>query len=185
MASTASKMMPLGQKMPDFSLNDVLSGKLIDSQQIAESRAVLVMFICNHCPYVVHIRSSLTALCNEFVAKGLAVVAINSNDIVNFPDDAPEKMQQLGIEMGFNFPYCFDESQEVAKAFDAACTPDFFLFDDQQKLAYRGQFDDSRPSNEIEVTGKDLRLALEAVMQHQIPSEQQRPSIGCNIKWKN
>jgi thiol-disulfide isomerase/thioredoxin len=142
------------------------------------------MFICNHCPYVQHVRQGLAALCREYEAKGVGIVGINSNDVVSHPDDSPEKMRQEKQEVGYTFPYLFDETQQTARAYRAACTPDFFLFDAGRKLAYRGQMDDSRPGNGVPVTGKDLRAALDAVIAGRRPSDLQKPSLGCNIKWK-
>lgn len=185
MALTESKMMPLGHKMPHFSLPDVISDSVIDTRKFAEAKPTLVMFICNHCPYVIHIRSELSSLCNEFVDRGFAVIAVNSNDVANYPDDSPEKMKEMAHDMAFKFPYCFDESQEVARTYDAACTPEFFLFDQGHGLVYRGRFDDARPSTDTKVTGQDLRSAFEAVLRGEQPSQKQLPSMGCNIKWKS
>ncbi len=144
----------------------------------------MIMFICNHCPYVKHVNAELVRLANDYIARGIKFVAISSNDIVNYPDDSPDKMKQTAQELKYPFPYLYDETQEVAKAFDAACTPDFYIFDKEQKLVYRGQLDDSRPSLDIPVTGKDIRTALDNILNGNAVSDFQRPSIGCNIKWK-
>jgi peroxiredoxin len=183
MAKTPSTMVKLGTALPPFSLKDT-DGKTVSDSQFASAPALLVMFICNHCPYVIHIRKELAALTREFTRKGVAVVAINSNDVKNYPEDSPEKMGMEKKNAGYVFPYLFDEDQSVAKAYQAACTPDFFLFDGNRKLAYRGQFDDSRPGSGVAVTGKDLRHAVESILTHQPVNTDQRPSLGCNIKWK-
>lgn len=184
MAATPSTMMPLGTIAPDFKLPDTVSGKTLALQEVKSAKGTLVMFICNHCKYVKHIHQQLVKIANESVAKGLAVIAISSNDVVNYPEDAPERMKEQAFLHHYQFPYLYDESQEVAKAYDAACTPDFFMFDGDLKLVYRGQFDDSRPSNGLPVTGKELRNAIETLLEGGKISEEQRPSIGCNIKWK-
>ena len=184
MTETASTMLPLGTTAPHFHLPDP-HGKQTSSEDFKGASALLVAFICNHCPYVKHIRSRFAALATEYQARGVAVVAISSNDVENFPEDAPEKMAEEIVQAGYTCPYLYDESQDVAKAYRAACTPDFFLFDRNRRLAYRGQFDDSRPKNGLPVTGADLRAALEAVLaDHAVPGEQ-KPSVGCNIKWKS
>ncbi|MGK7880802.1 MAG: thioredoxin family protein [Crocosphaera sp.] len=183
MVKTLSTMLPLGTKAPDFSLEDVVSGNKISLHTFADKKALLVMFICVHCPFVKHLQDALAAIGKEYVDKGLGIVAISSNDIVKHPDDAPEKMKEMAATLGFNFPFCYDESQEVAKAYTAACTPDFFLFDNDNNLVYRGQFDDSRPGNDVPVTGKDLKAAIEEVLLDRKVDTQQKPSIGCNIKW--
>lgn len=182
MARTPSKMLPLGTKAPSFTLPDT-DGKTVKDSDFHQ-RPLLVMFICNHCPFVIHIREGLAKLGQDFSESSLGIVAINSNDAKSYPQDSPEKMKEEKRSAGYRFPYLYDESQEVAKAFDAACTPDFFLFDDQHRLVYRGQFDDSRPGNGVAVTGKDLRAAVEAVLKGTEVSPQQKPSLGCNIKWK-
>jgi thiol-disulfide isomerase/thioredoxin len=184
MVQTASTMLPLGTECPDFSLPNVVEGTTVSRADFA-GRPLLVMFICNHCPFVKHLRSALAEFGREYQAKGLGIVAISSNDAESYPDDSPEKMQDEAVTAGYTFPYLYDESQEVAKAFRAACTPDFFLFDRDGRLAYRGQFDDSRPSNGRPITGADLRAACDAVLAGQSVPEPQRPSIGCNIKWKD
>lgn len=183
MAAVESTMLPLGTPAPEFSLPDT-SGKRVSLEDFRTCKALLVMFISNHCPFVKHVRAELARLGKEYQAKGTGVVAIMSNDVVNYPDDSPEKMKAEAAAAGFTFPYLYDETQAVAKAYRAACTPDFFLFDAAHKLAYRGQLDASRPGNGIPVTGADLRAALDAVLEGRAAPEKQRPSIGCNIKWK-
>lgn len=183
MARTPSNMIPLGTELPGFDLPDTVSGGMFSSRQLAGNVSV-VMFICNHCPYVKFVNDELVKLANDYIKKGVAFVAISSNDVVNYPEDSPEKMKQTAQELNYPFPYLYDESQEVAKRFDAACTPDLYVFDKNQKLVYRGQLDDARPSLNIPVTGKDLREALENVLTGKPVSDLQRPSIGCNIKWK-
>ena len=185
MARTESTMLELGTPAPDFSLLQPATGTNLSLADFSSSDALLVIFMCNHCPYVLHIHEELNNLIREFQAKGLAAVAINSNDVDNYPDDSPAKMISLSKEMDYCFPYLFDEDQTVAKAYKAACTPDFFLFDKELKLAYRGQFDASRPRNDVAVTGTDMRAALEDVLSGKTILEQvQKPSMGCNIKWK-
>ena len=182
MVSVNSTMMPLGSEMPSFELPDP-SGQTYQSSSVSGT-PLLVMFICNHCPYVKHIRPRLAEVTKDLAGKGLAVVGINSNDADLYPDDSPEAMRAEAEEYGYTFPYLVDEDQSVAKAFRAACTPDLFLFDSNGRLAYRGQFDGSRPKNDIPVTGEDLVAAAEAVLEGRPVPEDQRPSIGCNIKWK-
>jgi peroxiredoxin len=184
MVRTLSTMLPLGTKALDFSLKDAVSGKMISLETFAYKKALLVMFICVHCPFVKHLQEALATIGKDYVEKGLGIVAISSNDIINYPDDAPEKMKLMAETLGFNFPFCYDESQEVAKAYTAACTPDFFLFNRENILVYRGQFDDSRPGNDVPVTGEDLRRAIEGVLKDESLDTEQKPSIGCNIKWK-
>lgn len=178
-------MVPLGTPAPQFSLPDP-SGKIYSLDDFKSAPALVVMFICNHCPYVKHIRAELAKFGAEYQAKGVAVVAISANDVENFPDDSPAKMAEEAADAGYTFPYLYDESQSVAKAYHAACTPDFFVYDGAQKLFYRGQFDDSRPrvENILPVTGKDLRAAVNAVLAGQPAPAEQRASLGCNIKWK-
>jgi len=183
MAETPSTMLALGTKAPAFRLADP-HGKWVSSDDFKDSAALLVVFMCNHCPYVKHIRSKFAELAKEYQARGVAVVGINSNDAESYPDDRPEKMADEIKRVGYTFPYLYDESQEVAKAYRAACTPDFYLFDRDRLLVYRGQFDDSRPGNERPVTGADLRAALDAVLAGRSVASNQRPSLGCNIKWK-
>ena len=183
MVATASIMLPLGTKPPDFKLPDI-DGNIVSRADFDDSPALLVIFMCNHCPYVKHILEPMAALISDYQKKGVAVVGINSNDVENFPEDAPNKMTAVATENDFTFPYLYDESQKVAQAYRAACTPDFFLFDRQRKLFYRGQMDDSRPGNGIPVTGADLCAALDAVLKNNKPPAEQKPSMGCNIKWK-
>lgn len=183
MAATASTMLELGTKAPDFALPDT-TGKTVRLADFQNAKALVVMFICNHCPFVKHLRKGLADFGRDYQSKGVAVIAINANDVANYPDDSPAKMAEEVKSAGYTFPYLYDESQAVAKAYRAACTPDFFVFDANKKLVYRGQFDDSRPKNESPVTGADLRRAVDAVLSSKpIPGEQ-IPSIGCNIKWK-
>ncbi len=183
MVKTASTMLPLGTRAPDFSLPDT-EGKTVSLSDFADAPALLVIFMCNHCPYVKHVAAGLAALANDYQERGVAVVGVNSNDVESFPDDAPAKMTEEVKARGYTFPYLYDETQEVAKAYRAACTPDFYVFDRDRTLVYRGQMDDSRPQSGIEVTGRDLRAALDAVLAGQPAAEQQKPSLGCNIKWK-
>ena len=183
MALKNSVMVPLGTPAPDFRLPDT-TGKQIALADFKDAPALLVIFMCNHCPYVKHVRAELARLAKEYQAKGAAIVGINANDVRNYPEDNPEKMAKEVKEVGYTFPYLYDESQEVAKAYKAICTPDFFLYDHEQKLAYRGQLDSSRPDNSVVLTGKDLRAALDAVLQGKAAPEPQKPSVGCNIKWK-
>jgi hypothetical protein len=185
MASTPSKMLPLGTPLPSVQLENAVDGARVDLDALASGkRGTLVLFICNHCPYVIHIRQELVRVAHEALTRGFAVVAINSNDAKSYPQDGPAAMAELAREEEWRFPFLFDETQDVARAFHAACTPDIYLFDGGRKLVYRGQFDDSRPANGKPVTGKDLRAALDAVAAARIPPEDQTPSIGCNIKWK-
>jgi hypothetical protein len=185
MAQTPSTMLPLGTALPHAQLPDVVTGKVVDLAALAAGkRGALVMFICNHCPYVVHVRSELVKVAHEAVERGFAVVAINSNSKETHPQDGPENMARLARQEAWRFPFLFDDSQEVARAFRAACTPDLYLFDARLELAYRGQLDDSRPGNGKPLTGQDLRAALDAVAEGKAPSPEQKPSIGCNIKWK-
>jgi thiol-disulfide isomerase/thioredoxin len=183
MVRTASTMLPLRTEVPNFSLPNVVDGKTV-SRSDFEGKPLLVMFICNHCPFVKHLQSALAAFGKEYAAKGLSIVAISSNDVATHPDDSPDLMQDEAKVAGYTFPYLYDETQQVAKDFHAACTPDFFLFDRQGKLAYRGQFDDSRPSTGVPITGADLRAASDAVLAGKPVPEPHKPSIGCNIKWK-
>ena len=183
MAQTPSTMVALGSPAPAFKLPDT-NGNLVSLDDFRNASALLVMFICNHCPFVKHVRTELASIGRDYQPKGAAIVAINSNDVVNYPDDNPAKMKEEVRNAGYTFPYLFDATQDVAKAYDAACTPDFFVYDKARKLAYRGQLDDSRPSNGLPVTGRELRAALDAVLAGKPVSSNQRPSIGCNIKWK-
>ncbi len=184
MARTPSSMLELATAAPDFALPDTVSGEIVTLAQVKKEKGILVMFICNHCPYVIHVKDEVVKLANEYQAQGIGFVAISANDIINYPDDAPDKMKDFAIQNGFTFPYLYDESQEIAKSYDAACTPDFYLFDSNLELVYRGRLDESRPGSGIPVTGKDLRTALEALIQGAAIPGEQYPSIGCNIKWK-
>ncbi len=184
MARTPSTMVQLGTTAPAFSLPDVRSGNTFVFPEQTTPKATLIMFICNHCPFVKHVWDELVSLGNEYTAKGISIIAISSNDAVQYPADSPEEMKILAEQTNLAFPYLYDESQDVAKSYDAACTPDFFIYDDANKLAYRGQLDDSRPGNEIPVTGKDIRAALDALLSGLAVSKEQRASLGCNIKWK-
>jgi thiol-disulfide isomerase/thioredoxin len=183
MAATESTMLPLGTPMPQFELSNVVDGHPVSPHQLPHRNGALVMFICNHCPYVIHIRSELIKVAHEAIHQGFSVVAINANSIQTHPQDGPAHMKELAIAEHWRFPFLYDDTQEVARAFKAACTPDLFLFDKDLKLAYRGQFDDSRPKNDKPVTGKDLRGAIALVAEGKKPSPEQRASIGCNIKW--
>ncbi|MBI1248306.1 redoxin domain-containing protein [bacterium] len=182
MVKTASTMLPLGTKAPDFSLTNVDS-KTVSLSDLADAKALVVIFMCNHCPFVKHLADALAQFGKDFQAKGAAVVGISSNDVANYPDDSPELMAKEAADRGYTFPYLYDADQSAAKAYHAACTPDFFVFDGEQKLVYRGQFDASRPGNDKAITGSDLRAAVDAVLAGQPVPEPQMPSIGCNIKW--
>lgn len=184
MALTPSTMLPIGTVAPDFTLPDTVTGQDMALQALKSDIATVIMFICNHCPYVKHISNELANLAKDYQAKGVSFIAISSNDVANYPDDAPDKMKQTALDWGLSFPYLYDETQEVAKAYQAACTPDFYVFDDELRCVYRGQLDDSRPKNDIPVTGKDLRAALDAVVAGTPVDLEQKPSMGCNIKWK-
>jgi peroxiredoxin len=183
MVETASTMLPLGTYAPSFSLPDT-TGRIVSLEDFKGAAALLVIFICNHCPFVKHVLDELVELVKEYQAKGVAAVGINSNDVDNFPEDNPANMVLIAEQKDFTFSYLYDETQEVAKAYHAACTPDFFLFDKEQRLVYRGQMDSSRPGNSVPVTGDDLKKALDAVLEGRDISDEQKPSIGCNIKWK-
>jgi peroxiredoxin len=177
-------MKELGTGAPDFVLRDVVSGKTVTRKDVAGSKGTLVMFICRHCPFVKHVQDELVKIGREYLGRGVGIVAISSNDVASHPEDSPTKLAYQAQELEFTFPYLFDESQDVARAYDAQCTPDFFLYDADGKLVYRGQLDDSRPGNGVPVTGRDLRAALDAVVEGRPISPEQRPSIGCNIKWR-
>jgi peroxiredoxin len=183
MAETPSTMIPLGTPAPDFALPDT-EGRIVTLASLSDAPGLCVMFICNHCPFVKHVRAGLAAFGRDYQARGLAIVAINSNDAEAYPEDGPEEMAKEVQRAGYPFPYLYDETQQVARAYGAACTPDFFLFDAERRLVYRGQFDASRPSNRIPVTGADLRAAADAVLAGRPVPPDQRPSIGCNIKWR-
>jgi peroxiredoxin len=184
MVRTASTMLPLGTKAPDFSLPNV-DGRTVSLADFKGKQALLVAFICNHCPYVKHVADGFAALAREYQGKGAAVVAINSNDAASYPADSPEQMVHEAENRGYMFPYLYDDDQSVAKAYHAACTPDFYVFDKDRKLVYRGQMDPSRPDSGIPVTGKDLRATLDAVLARKAVPADQKPSLGCNIKWKS
>ena len=177
-------MLPLGTPAPEFTLPDVFSGKQISLGDFSQQQTLLVMFICRHCPFVKHVERELARIGRDYAAKPLGIVAISSNDADTYPDDAPKSLAEMGSELGFNFPFCYDETQDVARAYSAACTPDFFLFDRNRRLAYRGQLDDSRPGNGKPVTGRDLRAAMDALLNGEPVDPNQTPSIGCNIKWR-
>jgi len=184
MAQRQSRMLALGTSAPRFALPDAVTGKIVTLESFTAAPALLVAFLCNHCPYVKHILEGFTAFARELKSRGLAVVAISANDISSYPEDSPEQMQRIATLKGFTFPYLYDESQQVAKAYQAVCTPDFFLFDREQRLRYRGQFDGSRPGSKAAVTGADLRAATEALLQGRPVPPEQTPSVGCSIKWK-
>ena len=184
MAQTPSNMLPLGTVAPSFRLLDTTTDKTISLEEAKGKVATLVMFICNHCPFVLHVNNELVKLGNDYKDKGIGFIAISSNDVKNYPQDSPELMKVEAKKLGYPFPYLYDESQEVAKAYDATCTPDFFLFDSGMKLIYRGQLDDSRPSLEKPVTGRDIRNAIDAILKDEEINPNQIPSMGCNIKWK-
>ena len=184
MVKTASTMLPLGTQAPPFSLPNV-DGSTVSLEDFGSQKGLLVIFMCNHCPFVIHLREALAAFGRDYQEKGLGIVGINSNDVSTHPDDSPELMKTEAASAGYTFPYLFDEDQAVARAYRAACTPDFFLFDQNMQLVYRGQFDDSRPGNEAAITGADLRAACDAVLAGNPVPEPQKPSIGCNIKWKS
>ncbi len=184
MARTASNMLPLETKAPHFNLYDTISGETFNLNDLKGENATIIMFICNHCPFVIHINKEIVQLANDYTSKGVKFIAISSNDAENYPQDAPDLMKENAIENNFSFPYLYDETQEIAKKYDAACTPDFYVFDANLSLKYRGQLDDSRPGNNIPVTGEDIRNAIDAVISRTSVSQTQKPSIGCNIKWK-
>ncbi|MFH2002224.1 MAG: thioredoxin family protein [Planctomycetota bacterium] len=184
MALTPSKMNRLGTEAPDFRLWDVVSGQEVSRDDLMGGKGLLLMFLCCHCPYVVHVREEVARLGNEYGRKGIGIAAISSNDAESYPEDAPEKLKEMAESLSFRFPYCYDATQDVARAYHAACTPDFFLYNARNKLVYRGQLDDSRPGNNIPVDGADLRAALDALIEGQEIMQNQKPSLGCNIKWK-
>ncbi|MEM7484648.1 MAG: thioredoxin family protein [Bacteroidota bacterium] len=183
MARTPSNMLPLGTKAPSFTLHNTVTDKSCSLEELKGENGTLIMFICNHCPFVIHVNPEISKMGRAYQDKGINFIAISSNDIVNYPQDAPHLMKQKAKEAQYSFPYLYDESQEVAKAYDAACTPDFYLFDATLELVYRGQLDDSRPGNGIPVTGSDLRVAMNSLLNSEAISANQKPSIGCNIKW--
>ena len=184
MARTPSNMIDLGSELPNFNLINTINNQLFDNKKLNNDIGTLVMFICNHCPFVIHVLDEIISISKLYKGK-INILAISSNDIINYPQDSPKMMKKLAISKKFNFPYLYDESQEVAKAFDAACTPDFYLYDEENKLVYRGQLDDSRPGNDLKVTGNDLRNAIYCTLNNKENKSVQKPSIGCNIKWKD
>ncbi len=184
MAATETIRIPLGFPAPDFTLPDTVSGKILSLKDLRGDHATVIMFICNHCPYVKHVNSQLVQLAKDYQPKGISFVAISSNDVEKYPQDGPELMKENALQEGYPFPYLYDETQEVAKAYHAACTPDFSIFDADLRCVYRGQLDDSRPKNDSISDGKDIRAALDAILNQQPVSAQQMPSLGCNIKWK-
>ena len=184
MALTPSNMLPLGTSAPKFNLINTIDDTMVSLDEAKGIKGTVIMFICNHCPFVKHVNAELVQLAKDYVTKGVKCIAISSNDAVNYPEDAPDKMKENAIQQGFIFPYLYDKTQDVAKAYDAACTPDFYVFDKNSKLVYRGQLDNSRPGNDIPVTGNDLRHAIENVINEKPVDEVQKPSIGCYIKWK-
>jgi peroxiredoxin len=184
MSLTPSTMLDLKTKAPDFKLPDVMTGKQVSLKDFDSQKALLVMFICRHCPYVQHIKEALSQVGRDYAKKDIAIVAISSNDADNYPDDAPESLKEFAVQEKFSFPFLYDGTQKIAQAYTAACTPDFFLFDKKRELVYRGQLDDSRPGNNKPVTGRDLLAAIDALLADKAPNPNQVPSIGCNIKWK-
>ncbi len=184
MARTPSNMLPLGTQAPNFSLPDTITDKFVTLETAKGEKATVIMFICNHCPFVIHVNEALVRIANHYQEKGITFIAISSNDVINYPQDHPDLMKTHAIDNNYPFPYLYDETQEVAKSYDAACTPDFYVFDAELLLAYRGQLDNSRPGNELPVTGIDLTNALDAIIEKKVINADQKPSIGCNIKWK-
>lgn len=184
MAFTESNMLPIGTKAPNFILPDTVSGLELSFDQCKGLSGTLIMFLCNHCPYVIHVNAELVRIANDYLVKGIKCVAISSNDVEKYTDDSPDKMSIVAKVLQYPFPYLYDESQNVAKAYDAACTPDIYLFDEEDRLYYRGRLDDSKPKNNIPLSGKDLRNAIDQMLDHLPPPEKQYPSGGCNIKWK-
>lgn len=184
MALTESNMIQLGTLAPDFTLPDTVSGSNLSLEELKAKNGTCILFLCNHCPYVIHVNSELVKIANEYKSKGINFIAISSNDAVNYPEDAPDKMKIVAKVLQYPFPYLYDETQEVAKAYEAACTPDIYVFDGQLALYYRGRLDESRPGNNHILNGSDLRLALDMLLENQNPPEKQYPSAGCNIKWK-
>ncbi|MCI0482649.1 MAG: thioredoxin family protein [Candidatus Dadabacteria bacterium] len=184
MALTPSNMLALGTKAPHFKLRSAVNEKEFSLDELKSDKATVVMFICNHCPYVKHVQKGLVELANDYIPKGVSFIAVNSNDVEKYPEDSPANMKSVALSLGYPFPYLFDETQDVARAYNAACTPDFYVFDAGLKLVYRGQMDDSRPGNGKPVTGKNIREALDRILKGEAVGEDQVPSIGCNIKWK-
>ena len=184
MPAITTTQIPLGFKAPDFRLLDTLSDKELSLEELKSEKATVFMFICNHCPYVKHVQEQLVKLAGDYIPKGIAFIAISSNDVVNYPEDSPDKMKETGERFNYQFPYLYDETQDIARAYQAACTPDFNIFDGEMNCVYRGQLDDSRPGNGIPVTGSDIRAALDTLLEGRMLSNEQKPSIGCSIKWK-
>ncbi len=184
MVATPSTMLPLGTAAPDFNLPDTVSGQIKNLEELQSTQATVIMFICNHCPFVKHVNDQLVKLANDYQSQGVSFIAISSNDVENYPEDHPDKMKEYALALGYPFPYLYDETQDVAKAYKAACTPDFYIFDGDLKLVYRGQLDASRPKSDIPVTGSDIRSALDNMLAGKPVSADQKPSLGCNIKWK-
>lgn len=184
MARTPSNMLPLGTEAPNFKLQDTVSGDKLTLDQCKGLKGTVIIFICNHCPFVIHVNSKIANLAKEYKSKGIDFIAISSNDVLDYPQDGPKLMKKMAIDSGYIFPYLYDQTQSVAKAYDAACTPDFYLFNAHLKLVYRGQLDDSRPGNDIPVTGKDLTNAMNALLKDEPINTDQQPSLGCNIKWR-
>ncbi len=184
MAETTSKMIALGTSAPVFTLQDTITGTYYSLEELKGDKATVIMFICNHCPYVIHVIEQLIILSTDYIIKGVSFTAISSNDVISYPQDSPGKMREFGKKYGLSFPYLFDESQDIARGYGAVCTPDFFIFDEELKLVYRGQLDDSRPGNNIPVSGRDIRDALDRIIAGENVDPVQHPSIGCNIKWK-
>ena len=184
MALTPSTMLELGTSAPNFKLPDVISGNMVSLDDFKEKKALLVMFICRHCPYVQHVKEEIAKIGHDYKDKDIGIIAISANDINSYPEDSPESLKEMARDLNFSFQYLYDKSQEIAKSYTAACTPDFFLFDKNRKLVYRGQLDDSRPGNNLPVKGEDLREAIDAVLQDKPINSDQKPSMGCNIKWK-
>ncbi len=185
MARTPSNMLPLDTQAPAFNLFDTVSGRTLSLDKLKGSKGTVIMFICNHCPFVIHVNPELVSIANDYEEKGIRFIAISSNDVINYPQDGPEQMTTHAKNEGYPFPYLYDDTQRIAKAYDAACTPDFYVFDTNLKLTYRGQLDDSRPGNGIPLSGSDLRHALNCLIENKENTSPQKPSIGCNIKWKN
>ena len=184
MAQTPSTMVSLGSPAPDFTLPDTVSGRTVSLAELQSPKATVIMFICNHCPFVKHVQHELVRLAKDYQPKGVSFIALSANDAAQYPDDSPQQMKWVATELGYPFPYLYDESQSTARAYDAACTPDFFVYDGALKLVYHGQLDDSRPGNDVPVSGKDLRAALDALLSGKPIDPAQKPSIGCSIKWK-
>mgnify|MGYP001161632138 FL=1 len=185
MARTPSVMVPLGFKAPEFELLDVVSNSILKSKTLFGAKATMIMFICNHCPFVKYVNKQIVEIANVYDKLGIKFIAISSNDVEKYPEDSPERMKKVALEEKYPFPYLYDESQKVARNYDAACTPDFFVFDKNKELVYRGQLDDSRPGNDIPLNGKDIREVFESIINSRSITINQKPSIGCNIKWKN